>query len=224
MSENSKKFDLDLDNLPESSDNFSGLGELVKANSIIPKDIISGTMLSAVKDAAASAAENLKRLGKIEMPQFNFPEPVTYTAIAPDFTKQREEAEIRRLTLEQLRKGKTKKEQIAEPETTNWYSPSSGIGYIKDNPFKFQTDKNLYKIFNKIVLNNGYLSRQELLSELGLSESDANDKTLNNIIINDRIKKIRTRTKLKPVELVNNCGNLSLMVRVNNKDKDHLRP
>jgi len=237
MSKSSKDFDLDLDNLPSTELASSQVEEVSNAAADrlkklieipnFPKSLfsLSDSASSAIKDATSSLAKHSKLIDSL--PSFNYdalkPKEFKMTLPQPDYTKMREEAEIRKLTLEQLRKGKSSSVvETKQASPQNWYSPKAGTGVIKDKPFKFQKDKNLYGIFSRLVVNSGNLSRDELLQELKLTEKDNNDKTLNNIIINDRVKKIRTRTKLNPTELINNCGNLTLIVEIENRD--HLRP
>lgn len=106
---------------------------------------------------------------------------------------------------------------LTTPKTDeeHWYAIETGIGKIKGKEFKLEEGKNPSLIL-KALSDKKQLRRAEVI---GLLELDSDDnakgsRSANTLAINDVVKRLRKTTGLSAKELVNNNGNITLVLPV----------
>ncbi len=142
-----------------------------------------------------------------------------------------ETIELEKINCEHLREFYKECYSIREPEI--YYNFNTGVGFLNDKKFKLKLNHPGTKVFEKLYERIGErLPREEVLKIIGsenkepffkeprwvgLRKTDT-DKS-DTYTINEVVTKIRKRTGLTPDQLVNNNGNLTLVVRKMEKKK-----
>lgn len=100
----------------------------------------------------------------------------------------------------------------------NWYLPSTGIGFIKGKKFSLKEGKPKHKLFDELFVARK-LNRQKVIQILDLSDESKIKSNVadNTYAINEIIKELRKTTKLNKTELLNNGGNITLMVDIEDR-------